>query len=140
MPFTAKQKRTLVALIDCIIPADEFPKASENGVVDYIERILDSDLRDRAADVADGLVSLDREAKARHDRLFAELDEPSKIELLRAIENGAFFDLMVTLTNEAYYTDPTNGSNLNAVSWKMIGYDPRVPAKHATEQWLEGLA
>jgi gluconate 2-dehydrogenase subunit 3-like protein len=140
MPFTAAQKRTLVALIDCIIPADEFPSASQNGVVDYLDRILDSDLRDRAADVGDGLVSLDREATARHGRAFAELDDASRVTMLRAIEGSPFFELMVTLANEGYYTDPTNGSNLDAVSWKMIGYDPRVPAKPAKEKWLEGLA
>ena len=63
-----------------------------------------------------------------------------QVELLRRIENGDFFELMVTLTNEGYYTDPSNGSNLNGVSWKMIGYDPRVPPKPVVETWLEGLA
>jgi Gluconate 2-dehydrogenase subunit 3 len=151
MPFTADQQRTLNALIDCIIPADDFPSASQNGVAVYIDRLLHSDLQHREDEVRLGLAALNDEAIARRGRAFADLDEPARIELLRLIEEGEhvlamwtmpasrFFELMVTLTNEGYYADRSNGSNTTAASWTMIGYDPRVPETRVTEKWLEGL-
>jgi hypothetical protein len=33
----------------------------------------------------------------------------------------------VELAHEGYYADPGNGGNRDAVSWRMIGYDPRLP-------------
>jgi hypothetical protein len=150
MRLTAQQKRTLACLVDCIIPADDYPAASENGVIDYIERLLDTDLKHHNDQVQCGLALLDDEAMAIHGKPFADLDEPTKIALLRAVESGQdlhagwtippgqFFELMITVTHEGYYTDPGNGSNRQGASWKMIGYDPRVP-EPVKEKWLEGL-
>jgi hypothetical protein len=150
LPWTAEFERTLSALIDCIIPADDFPSASENGVVEYLHRLLRSDLQQRADEVRLGLAALNEEAQHRHNKPFADLAQTFQIDLLRSIENGddmwavwimppqRFFELMITLTNEGYYTDPGNGSNVDGASWKMIGYDPRIPG-NPPEQWLEGL-
>jgi hypothetical protein len=35
---------------------------------------------------------------------------------------------MVDLAAEGFYADPANGGNRDAASWRMIGYDPRLPA------------
>ena len=35
---------TLRAVVDCLIPADEFPGAYDAGVCDYLERLLQTDL------------------------------------------------------------------------------------------------
>src|SRR5262245_1270453 len=109
MPLSPDQQRTLIALIDRIVPADEFPSASQNGVTVYIERLLQSDLKQRDADVRSGLDSLDLNAIVRHRTPFAELDAAEQDELLRGIEHELFFRLMVTLAGEGYYTDPGNG-------------------------------
>ena len=151
MDLTAHQRSTLIALVDQIIPADDFPSASQNGAAEYVERLLRGDLKSRADEVLTGLACLDHEARARFDKSFASLDGQSQRHLLELSESGSemlavwdvaprhFLELMVTLTNEGYYTDPSNGSNVDSVSWKMIGYDPRVPTKSVAERWMEGL-
>jgi hypothetical protein len=144
MIWTAEQRRTLISLIDRIVPADDFPSASGNGVIEYIDRLLQSDLQHRGDDVRFGLALLNEQAIARHSAPFADLSEPARDELLHAIESDQnareFFELIIKLTNEGYYTDPGNGSNLRAISWTMIGYDPRLPRVPTPEKWQEGLA
>jgi gluconate 2-dehydrogenase gamma chain len=37
---------------------------------------------------------------------------------------ASFFEMLLNLTAEGYFSDPANGGNRDALSWKMIGYDP----------------
>lgn len=126
---------TLIAAVDRIIPADAFPSASQNGVVTFIDRIFSDDLRTTAEPFVAGLAALDAESRARHGSAFAQLTTQEQDQLLTQIERGdtasvwsgsaaRWFDQLVQLTHEGYYADPSNGANLECISWKMVGFEP----------------
>jgi hypothetical protein len=103
--------------MDRLIPADEYPSASELGVGDYIARQLAGEDRAYASLISAGLACLEAEAGARYERPFAALNEEQQDELLTAVESGivvakwsvspvAFFETLLQLTNEGFYSDP----------------------------------
>ncbi len=132
----------LHSAIDRIIPPDDFPGAWDAGAGDYILRQLDGELRHLALTISEGLASLDREAQSFFDRPFASLTLSEQDHILKQVEDGEvrtvwitppdeFFILLVRLTNEGYYGDMSNGGNRDEVSWRMIGYQTRIPVGRA---------
>ena len=132
---------TLRALLGRLIPADDFPGAIEAGTEAYLLTQLAGDCAREAPFLEAGLRQIEAEMTAREAGLtFASLEASSQDALLREIEQGrtltswssempaaAFFTRMVELAHEGYYADPANRGNRDAVSWRMIGYDPHVP-------------
>lgn len=140
MNLTAEEHATLRAAMDRIVPRDEWPGATDAGADAYVLRQLAGDCVAEAEDFRAGLASLDAEARAAHGEGFAALTPAAQDALLGAIERGevrtawpvgaaAWFARLVELTAEGYYADPGNGGNRGAVSWKMLGYDPRTPRR-----------
>jgi len=142
MSLASPQLVTLRALLERLIPADDFPGALAAGTDHFIVALLAGDAADEATGIALGLEQLDAEAVARHgtERTFASLAIGQQDALLLALERGepatpwpmpptaaAFLNRMVTLTAEGFYADPANGGNRDAASWRMVGYDPRLP-------------
>lgn len=136
MTMTDLQDRTLRAMLDCLIPPDDFAGAVEAGVVDYFERQMAGDLRHLSSRVAEGLDALEGEAQAVRGVSFADLAPNEQAQLLGEVEAGrvhgawperseAFFNLLLNLAAEGYYADPGNGGNRDEVAWKMIGYSRR---------------
>jgi choline dehydrogenase-like flavoprotein len=126
---------TLRALVDRIIPADDYPSGWQVGVGDFLQRIVERDLADRAASIRAGLGLLDAEARARHrDTPFARLPEAAQDALITDLLAGnssqvwdsvpaeEFLRMMIGLSVQGYYGDPDNGGNRDAVSWDMVGY------------------
>src|ERR1043165_6691442 len=125
---------TLRAIVDCLIPADDFPGAYEAGVCDYLDRLLQTDLADHASFFRAGLDAIEAEALARFDRAFTDLSPSEQNATLAAIETGAvqtfwpilparFFKMLVNTTAEGYYSEPQQGGNRGAVSWRMTGFE-----------------
>jgi Gluconate 2-dehydrogenase subunit 3 len=125
---------TLRAVVDCLIPPDDFPGAYDAGVCDYIERLLRTDLADQAALYRAGVDAIDAEALARFGKPFANLSPAEHILTLTAIESGAvetswpippsrFFEMLVNTTVEGYYSEPQQGGNRGAISWVMTGFE-----------------
>ena len=131
--LSTPRQRTLSAAADRIVPQDEFPSASQAGAIEYIARLLERDLPQRWSELEAGLDQLDAASQLAHNAGFADMTSDRQDELLAAQEKeagptaGHFFRWLVELVLESYYADPANGGNAGAVSWKMIGYDPRVP-------------
>jgi len=80
---------TLRAVVDCLIPPDDFPGAYEAGVCDYLERLLQTDLANQADFFLVGIEAIDAEALVRFDRPFANLSPAEQDATLAAIESGA---------------------------------------------------
>ena len=116
---------TLRAVVDCLIPGDEFPGAYDAGVCDYLERLLQTDLAEHAEFFRAGVDAIDAEARARFDKPFAELSQTEQNATLVAIESAAprFFEMLVNTTAEGYYSEPQQGGNRGAVSWAMTGFE-----------------
>jgi hypothetical protein len=77
-------------------------------------------------------IALDAAAVAAGGVGFPELDVAAQDTLLARVEAGDVsaelarcFALLVAHTMEGYYSDPGNGGNRDAVSWRMIGFEVR---------------
>src|SRR3954451_15790350 len=86
--LTADQIQILRALVDRIIPADDFPSGWDAGVGTYLMRQFDRDLQDALPLYQAGLDALDLEATAVYGTGFAVLDESSQDSLLENVEQG----------------------------------------------------
>lgn len=128
------QMHCLEALMNTIIPADDYPGAWEAGVGDYLLRQLRGDLAHLLPAYQQWLGSLDREARKTAGAAFADLDGGARANLLRRVERGdvrakwsiepaAFFAEVVEHCAEGYYSDPGNGGNRDGVAWRMIGFE-----------------
>lgn len=127
------QWQTLQALIDCIIPADDFPSGWQAGVGDYLAGQFARDLVALVPSYQQGLDALEAEALAQYGAGFGALAPTTQSNLLIAIDAGAvraawpidpvaFFRMVVEHTHEGYYSDPSNGGNRNGIGWDMVGY------------------
>jgi len=125
---------TLPAVVNCLIPPDEFPGAYDAGVGVYIEQLFQTDLADHAEFFRTGIEAIDAEAVARYDAPFSVLTSDQQISILEAIESGVvetswpiapsrFFTMLVNTTAEGYYSDPQQGGNRGCVSWIMTGFE-----------------
>jgi hypothetical protein len=134
--LTELQAATRRALVDRIIPADDFPSGWQAGVGDYLAGQLERDLRPQLDRYRAGLDALDAEAHASGGARFADMNAADQDALLLRIEAGAtatpwpidaaaFFRMAVEHAMEGFYSDPANGGNRDAVSWRMIGFEVR---------------
>ena len=131
--LTAEQLAALRAVVDRIIPPDDWPGGWEAGVGDYLRRQFAGDLQPALELYRAGLAALDAEAVAVAGSPFAGLAAAAQDALLARIETGhvatpwpiepaAFFRLLVEHAMEGYYSDPGNGGNRDGVAWRMIGF------------------
>ena len=135
--FDEAQMKCLRALLNTIIPPDDFPGAWEAGVGGYLLRQLAGDLAELSPTYRLWLRQLDAEARAGAGRAFAELDQAQRTSLLKRVERGEvatdwslepapFFRQVVEHCAEGYYSDPDNGGNRDWIGWRMIGYEARA--------------
>jgi len=128
---------TIRAVVDCLIPPDDFPGAYEAGVCNYLERLLQTDLAEHADFFRAGIDAIDTEALARYNTRFEALTPDQQISVLAGIESGAvktswpvapsrFFEMLVNTTAEGYYSDPKQGGNRGCASWVMTGFEDAV--------------
>ncbi len=119
-PFTAAQRATLDALLDLVVPPDAprgLPGASQVGVPTYVvahaPEVLPALRRE--------LDHLDREARERSGRPFADLGAQEREALVHAIreEVPGFMDRLAYETFACYYAD--------ARVLQAIGVEPRPP-------------
>ncbi|MBV9851047.1 MAG: gluconate 2-dehydrogenase subunit 3 family protein [Armatimonadetes bacterium] len=134
--LTDKQIETLAAVMNRIVPPDDFPGAWEVGAGEYLLRQFEKDLPEMLPLYRLGLDGLDAEAWVTHEREFARLSTHAQDALLARVEAGKvkadwlvppvqFFALLVRHTMEGYYADPGNGGNREGIAWRMIGFEVR---------------
>ena len=128
---------TLRAVVDCLIPPDDFPGAYDAGVCNYLKRLWQTDLAEQAEFFRAGIDAIDAEALARFEKPFANLNPSEQSSTLAAIESGAvqaswsippsrFFEMLVNTTAEGYYSEPQQGGNRGAISWLMTGFEEQL--------------
>jgi gluconate 2-dehydrogenase gamma chain len=71
----------------------------------------------------------DRLAKGEREDAFKALEQ-GKAELVD-FNGKQFFDALLDLTMEGFFSDPIYGGNRDKVSWRMIGF-PGLPATYAS--------
>jgi len=113
----------LAVLCDQIIPADDFPSASQAGVVTYIDRQLARHYRRHQRVYREGFEEAEETSRKRFGCALVEAGAGQRQEVALALEkeNRAFFELLREHTMEGYYGTPRHGGNRDAVSWRMLG-------------------
>ena len=134
LTFTKEQRRTVVALCDVIIPADEkSPSASSVGVPDFIDEWISAPYpgqQDDRKTVLEGLAWLKAESNKRFKKEFAALSEDQQRQICDDIcyapkakpefaAAAAFFAKFRNLTAGGFYTTPQG--------WRDIQYIGNVP-------------
>ncbi|MFZ0304034.1 MAG: gluconate 2-dehydrogenase subunit 3 family protein [Terracidiphilus sp.] len=123
--LTDADAATLKAICDQIVPADDFPSASEAGVLTYIDRQLTRHYRRHRKAYAAGLEQANRISRERFGAPLESVSPPQQLAVVTELEsqNHAFFELVREHTLEGYYGSPRHGGNRDAVSWRMLGLD-----------------
>ncbi len=118
------------AFIDRLVPADEFPSASQAGLVDDLATDaagFQASLWDSL--LAPGFAALAAEVAVRGDAAFADLDELAQDAVIQdllagrpraawPVDSHEFVTTLIRLVSEKYY-----GAR-NAPGWAMVGYSP----------------
>jgi gluconate 2-dehydrogenase gamma chain len=120
-----RHARILSALCDQLIPADDFPSASQAGVVTYIDRQLARHYLIHQDVYRDGCEHTDEISLQKFNCSFPETTSAQQHQVTLALvkEDRTFFDLLRQHTMEGYYGSPRHGGNREAVSWRMLGLD-----------------
>ncbi len=139
------EARTLVAICERIIPADQDPGAAWAGVVAFIDRQLTGPYRRLRKTYRWGLAGTNATGIATFGKPFVDLTSQQQDGVLETMDKGqargdgwqqvsaqSFFDMVVSHTMQGFYGDPRHGGNRDRVSWKMLRlpYPPvrgRVP-------------
>jgi gluconate 2-dehydrogenase gamma chain len=132
--LSVDQARTLAAVCDQIIPADDDPGAAWAGVVNYIDRQLCGVLQHLRDTYRDGITAVQRTSQSLYGVDFVNLPAEKQTELLHRMDEGnvpreawtksspqEFFALVLDHTMQGFYGDPRHGGNRHAASWKMLG-------------------
>ena len=87
-----------------------------------------------------GIAEADRWCLSTYGHSLDHLNENDRITALKAMEKGeaafqgiaakAFFNELLQLVMEGFFSDPIYGGNRDKVSWKMLGF-PGLPATYA---------
>ncbi len=154
--FTDVEAQFMAAICDTLIPEDDFPSASQAGVVDFIDLQMAGPYGQGAGLYMQGpfpagtpqqgyqlpLVpsELIRQGIAAADAELGgigSLDAPAREAFVTDLSEGkpdlgdipakSFFDEVWKLTNQGYFADPIYGGNADYAGWKMVGF----PGAHA---------
>ena len=120
MGLTEEHIATLRAAIDRIVPADEWPSASQAGVLEFLVRLVATEGFEEF--YASGLEDLNSLCMARCGVPFTAAGDREQDGLLRSAD-ALFIESLATQTIEGYYANPENGGNREGIAWKMIGYE-----------------
>ncbi|MGA2167588.1 MAG: gluconate 2-dehydrogenase subunit 3 family protein [Terracidiphilus sp.] len=117
------EARTLGAICDQIVPADDFPSATQAGVLTYIDRQLVRHYRRHQDVYREGLVQAHAMSMKRFGQELAALSRQQQLEVVSAMEReeSRFFEMVRRHTLEGYYGSPRHGGNRDGVSWRMLG-------------------
>jgi gluconate 2-dehydrogenase gamma chain len=125
----------LAAAAERILPRDEDVGAADLGVPPYIDRALaDPRMSHVKDDFIRGLEALMRRAQGQYKKPFAQLTTEQQDTLLTVFKNspknsgeGHWYELLVVLTMEGAFSDPSYGGNKDRKGWALIGFETSEP-------------
>lgn len=139
--FTNAEAKTVTAMTERIIPADQDPGASWAGVVVFIDRQLKGFHKKYQKSYRAGLAAVEQTSHQLHGKGFADLSAAEQAALLTLLEKGKapaeiwkdipappFFAMIVDHTMQGFYGSPRHGGNRDGVSYRMLGM-PNPPLR-----------
>lgn len=154
--LTNDEARFLAAACDVLIPADDFPSASQAGVVDFIDMQLVGPYGQGATlylkgPFSEGTLEQGYQVGMTPAQMFRKgiagieadgrlvnSDDKTRIDMMQRLsEDGGtvaegipsltFFEELWALTKQGFFADPIYGGNKNYAGWEMVGF----PGAHA---------
>lgn len=144
--FTEEEAALVDAIVEQIIPTDEWAGAKDAGVTNFIDKQLVGPYTRYQEDYRKNLASVQAYSKELHHQLFEQLVWEEQTAFLKKMEVGefsclsnlgkccvsgdviweegmdcSFFSLIRTHTMQGFYGSPRHGGNKDYVSYKMVG-------------------
>jgi gluconate 2-dehydrogenase gamma chain len=126
----------LDAIVEQIIPTDDFPGGKWANVSNFIDKQLDSYYRHHQAAYREGLSAFENTVIQMKNKQFEELPFEEQTLILEKMEAGEFsgdywkdhpsaefFDLVRQHSLQGFYGSPVHGGNREYISYKMLGLD-----------------
>jgi gluconate 2-dehydrogenase gamma chain len=126
--FTEEEGRTLEAMLEQVIPADDAPGAKEAGVIRYIDRQLVGPFRNHGKTYQDGIAASNRRSGGAFHSAPADRQQQLLAEMEQDPATRPFFELLVAHAMQGFYGNPRHGGNRDFGSWRMLGIPP-VPVR-----------
>lgn len=132
--MTPRERASLDAVLDTLIPDDEYPGALRAGVPKRIEALLTESTR-RARLYRRGLAALESRSRRATGRSFRELSADERDEVLAGLQGGfgpgpIFFHYVRRDAMTAYYSTPE--------AYEMLAYEPPLNGYAYTPVGPEG--
>ncbi|MDR2232328.1 MAG: gluconate 2-dehydrogenase subunit 3 family protein [Tannerella sp.] len=133
--FTQEEADCLKALCDQLIPADEYPGATQAGVIHFIDRQLKMRFPKERVLFKNGIAMLQVWCKTTYNQPFEKLDADTQIAVMQRMEkdevkvdnldvsSAAFFGKLLARTMQGFYGSPRHGGNKDYISFRMMKLD-----------------
>jgi len=133
--FTDKEADCLIALCERIIPADDYPGATDAGVINFIDKQIRLRFPKEKELFRKGIESLRAWCRKAYNRNFEELSTDVQINTLQMMENDEmpkdnwtvpprdFFNKLLARTMQGFYGSPRHGGNKDYMSFRMLKMD-----------------
>ena len=134
--FTTEEARTVIAVAEQIIPADQDPGATDANVINFIDKQLVGPYTRFQENYRNGIKCLVSSSEKVYQKPFADLEWNLQNEFLEKMEKGelpeeewegtnqrSFFRQILDHSMQGFYGSPRHGGNRNYVSYKMIKVD-----------------
>lgn len=126
----------LDAIVEQIIPTDDFPGGKWANVSNFIDKQLDSYYKKHQITYREGLASFEKTVQELKKEKFEDLPFAEQTKILEKMESGEFpgdywedhsparfFDLIRQHSLQGFYGSPGHGGNRDYISYKMLGLD-----------------
>jgi gluconate 2-dehydrogenase gamma chain len=126
----------LDALVEQIIPSDDFPGGKWANVSNFIDKQLNSYYRHHQEAYREGLSAFEKTVMQIKGKKFEELPFAEQTTILEKMEDGEFpgdywkdhpaadfFDLVRQHSLQGFYGSPIHGGNRDYISYHMLGLD-----------------
>jgi len=134
--LTGEEISLLDAIVEQIIPTDDFPGGRWANVSNFIDRQLDSYYRKHQVAYREGLSAMGMTVFQLKGRKFEELPFAEQTDMMEMMESGTFpgdyweehsptgfFNMLRDHSLQGFYGSPVHGGNREYISYRMLGLD-----------------
>jgi gluconate 2-dehydrogenase gamma chain len=134
--LTDEEAKTVMAIGEQIIPADQDPGATQAGCTNFIDKQLVGPYKRYQSAYRAGIAGVHQTAAAMFGGRFESLEWDKQTAVLKALESGKapgvtwqnrsspeFFEMIRDHVMQGFYGSPRHGGNRDYVSYRMIGID-----------------
>jgi len=134
--FSVEEANLLDALVEQIIPSDEWMGAKEADVTNFIDKQLVGFYQRYQDSYRKGINALQEYSISTYQKKFEALEWNIQTQLLESLESGKmgeeawkdgfdnqFFNMVRDHTMQGFYGSPRHGGNKENISYKMLKLD-----------------